>query len=130
MAQSVTITEINDPGHNPELNGIQKIIWKWDTMDSGEIKPSLNKTTHKYSGECVRLITVPGSPAPSDKYDVIILDEDGYDILGGGGTDRSNTNTETVHATNLGACVHTTLSLKVIDPGELQSKGTTILYIR
>jgi hypothetical protein len=40
--------------------------------------------------------TDPGTPAPTDNYDIVIHDATGNDILGGAGMDRDATNTETV----------------------------------
>ena len=133
-AQVVTITELD--GDVKEFNGIQKIKWVW-VSDSvtGAIVASATAgenptTTKKYSGECLRLVTIPAAAAaaPTDNYDVTILDEDGYDVLGGGGMDRDTANTEQKAAANLGACLYTTLSLRVANCGTSKG-GTVLLYL-
>jgi hypothetical protein len=36
--------------------------------------------TKAISGEILRITTNPGATAPTDNYDVVILDEDGFDV--------------------------------------------------
>lgn len=43
---------------------------------------------------CIHGITDPGSPAPTDEYDIEILDEYGVDIFGGELHNRSTIDTE------------------------------------
>jgi len=43
---------------------------------------------------CILAVTDPGSPAPTDEYDIEILDEYGVDIFGGELNNRSTTNPE------------------------------------
>jgi hypothetical protein len=40
--------------------------------------------------------TNPGTVNPTASYDVTVTDDDGYDLLGGAGANRSATNTERV----------------------------------
>jgi hypothetical protein len=47
-------------------------------------------------GRLVRLVTNPGVPAPSDNYDFVLNDADGFDVLDGAGTNRDQSNTEEV----------------------------------
>lgn len=47
-------------------------------------------------GEILRVVTDPGSPAPTDNYDIVANDEDGFDILGGGLANRDTANSEAV----------------------------------
>lgn len=129
-AQVVEITE----DYIAEQYRLKKIKWAW-TSDSvtGAIVDAtaagqINKTTNKYSGEIVRLITNPGN-SPTDNYDVTILDDDGYDVLMNGGADRDTANTEQVLASSLGVCVDTHLRLNVASCGTSKT-GEVILYIR
>ncbi len=49
------------------------------------------------AGQLVQVIMTPGATTPTDDYDVTLLTEDGEDdLLGGGGTDCSNTLTKVV----------------------------------
>lgn len=52
--------------------------------------------THKIDGFLLALETNPGSPAPTDNYDITLIDEEGLDVLQGNGVDRDTTNTEMV----------------------------------
>lgn len=134
-AQVVTITESGDNG-NALLKGIQKIVWEWTSTDGGAVAASTtdgeNPTTEgKYTGKLIRLITDPGDSgdAPTDNYDVTILDSDGYDVLMGAGADRDTANTEQVLEASLGICLYSTLSLRVSTAGDA-NKGKVILYIQ
>jgi len=131
-AQVVTITEVSQA--YSELQPIKKIKWAWTTDSAnGAIVDATatgqaNKTTYKYSGEIVRLITKP-TDGPTDNYDVTILDDDGYDVLMGGGLDRDTTNTEQVNASSLGVCLASQLRLNIATAGNTKS-GVVILYIK
>ena len=132
-AQSVTVSEFNR-WNNSEFNGVQKVKWVWVSSTGGTVVAStsagLNPTTlNKYSGEVVRLVTDPSSTAPTDDYDITILDSDGYDVLMGAGADRDTANTEQVLGTSLGICQDTTLSLRVAAAGSNKG-GAVILYIK
>jgi hypothetical protein len=43
------------------------------------------------------MITDPGATAPTDDYDITLVDEDGIDALAGAGANRDTTNTEQVY---------------------------------
>ena len=135
MAQAVSIQEFNG-WDNPAFNGVQKIKWSWTSLADGTVIASSaageNPTTvNKYSGKVIRLITNPGdgTDAPSDNYGVTILDEDGYDVLMGGGLLRDTANTEQVLEASLGICQDSKLSLRIAAAGDA-NKGVVILYIR
>jgi len=135
MAQTVAITENNGPD-NPAFNGVEKIKWVWTSLADGTVIASttvgLNPTTtKKYSGKIERLVTIPGAVAlaPSDNYNVTILDEDGVDVLMGGGLLRDTANTEQVLGTSLGICQYTTLSLRIASAGDSKG-GTVIIYLK
>lgn len=131
-AQAITITESG--GSYPDLQKVRKVKWAWtsdsvtgaivDATDAGQV----NKTTYKYTGKIARLITNPGTAAPTDNYDVTILDDDGYDVLMDGGANRDTANTEQVLATSLGICLDTQLRLNIANCGTSKA-GEVILYI-
>lgn len=111
---------------------VKKIAFGWTSVDGGGNAGKAVKTTEEsYSGQIVRLVTVPtGAPnVPSDNYDVAILDEDGVDVLMGAGVDRDETNTEQVLAASLGYVANDRLTLSVSNAGNAK-KGTAYLYIR
>jgi len=110
-AQVVVITE----GYVAEYLPVKKIKWSW-TTDSAN------------GGIIYRLITNPGATAPTDDYDVTILDDDGYDVLMGAGADRDTANTEQVLASSLGCCVDSQLRLNIGTAGN-SKVGEVILYV-
>jgi hypothetical protein len=133
-AQAVTITE--NPSVYGELEKLRKVTFDWTSTDAGVVADSttagqVNKTTQKYTGEIIRLITDPAgsTDAPSDNYDVIIKDDDGYDVLMGAGVDRDTANTEQVLASSLGCVYGSCLSLIIAAAGNAK-KGKVILYIK
>ena len=107
---------------------IKKITWTWTSDASGDVDGTL--TVSAYNGVLERLVTVPdGDAAPTDNYDVTILDEDGVDVLMGGGADRDTANTEQVGASSLGVVANDRLELVVANAGNATS-GTVYLYLR
>ena len=126
MAESCTITE-------ETLGTVKKIKWVWVSAADGTVGAALVGTTtsEAYSGECLRLITVPatGADQPDDNYDITILDEDGVDVLIGAGANRDELNTEQVIASSLGAVANDKLKLTVSAAGAGLG-GTVYLYIR
>jgi len=126
MAESCTITE-------ETFGTIKKITWVWVSAADGTVGAALVPTTtsNAYSGEVVRLVTVPGAGglAPDDNYGVKVNDGDGTDVLMAAGLLRDTANTEQVLASNLGVVANDTLTLLVTAAGAANS-GTVHLYIR
>ncbi len=121
MAGTVTITE-------ETFGTVKKVKFAWTSDAAG----AADGTTAKvYSGEILRLITVPGAGgvAPTDLYDVAVNDEDAMDILMGAGANRSNVNTQQVLASSLGCVANDKLTLAVTNAGAAKN-GTVYLYIR
>ena len=121
-AGTVTITE--------ETYGtIKKIKFSWTSGDGAEDGTASGQTTYAYSGKILGLATDPGSPAPTALYDITVTDEDGMDVLMGGGADRSATATEYVLSSSLGAVANDKLTINVSAAGT-NTKGIAYLYIR
>ena len=121
-AGTVTITE--------ETYGtIKKIKFAWTSGDGAEDGTASGQTTEVYSGKILGLATDPGSPAPTDDYDITVTDEDGIDVLMGGGADRDTANTEYVLSASLGAVANDKLTINVAAAGT-NKKGIAYLYIR
>ncbi len=62
--------------------------------------PSTDLST-KISGFILALETNPGSPAPTDNYDIVLNDADGHDVLEGKGANRDTANTEKVQVVDV-----------------------------
>lgn len=107
---------------------VKKIKWAWTTTAGGAADLV---TAEAYSGKVEALVTVPGGggAAPTDNYDVTVTDEDGTDVLAGGGVDRDTANTETKLSANLGIVANDKLTLNVTNAGAAKS-GVVYLYIR
>lgn len=120
VAGTVTISE--------ERSGrFRKITFGWTCTAGGS---AIKGTPHKHTGKVVRLVTVPGAggDAPTDDYDVTILDEDGTDVLMGAGANRDTANTEQKNAADLGIVLNDSLELNVAAAGNAK-KGTVYLYL-
>lgn len=125
MAASVTLTE-------ETIGTIKKIKWAWTAHTDGKVAATTEnaETTKAYTGEIVRLVTVPdGTSAPSADYDVYVYDEDDVDALMAGGLNRHTANTEQVAASSLGIVANDKLTLYIEGAGS-GGKGTVYLYIR
>jgi len=118
MAGTVTVSE--------ETHGtLKKVHFSWTSSAGGAADGS---TTKAYNGVLVRAVFVPGATTPSDLYDVVLNDADGYDVLAGQGADRSSAAAETVVA-SMGAVANDKLTLGVTNAGDTKN-GEVILYIR
>ena len=126
MAESCTITE-------QTFGTIKKVKWAWVSAADGTVGAALvpTVTTNAYSGEIVRLVTVPGAAglAPDDNYGVVVNDADGTDVLMSAGLLRDTANTEQVLASSLGVVANSTLTLLVTAAGAANG-GTVYVYIR
>lgn len=67
----------------------KSVAWTSDSTGAASASLDLN-------GVLLRVVTNPGSTAPTDNYDVTLLDRDGYDVLEGGGANRDTANTESI----------------------------------
>ena len=111
---------------------IKKITFAWTSVDSGGDAGKAAKTTvNNYTGEVIRLVTIPGTVGdqPSDNYNVIVLDSSGVDILMSNGLLRDQTSPEQVPQSLLGCVVDSKLTLSVNSAGNAK-KGIVYLYIR
>lgn len=126
MAATVTLTEVT---HKP----IKKITWEWVSHTDGIVATATTgaATTNYYTGELIRLVTVPGAAAlaPDADYDVYVYDDNSVDALMGGGLNRHTSNTEQVAASSLGIVCSSKLTLYVSGAGA-SNAGTVYLYIR
>lgn len=115
---------------------VGKVTWKW-TSDStgGTVSVKSNEPIY---GEVLRIVTNPGSTAPTVNYDVTILDEDSVDIALGTLANRHNSNTETVYPTVAGSAANSTdvqfavagyITLTIANAGNSKI-GKVTIYLR
>ena len=108
------------------------IAWTW-TGGTGETTITGGTTTNFYSGKLEFCVTVPAgsTEAPSDNYDITILDKNDVDVLADNGMDRATASVESILTANLGACANTQLELVVQNTGSAGvEKGYVYLWIR
>lgn len=120
MAEVVTISE-------ERIGGIHKVALAVVSDTDGTADAT---TTYAYSGEVVRFVAAPdgGGTQPTDNFDMVLNDEDGYDILAGNGANLSNAAATTV-ATGLGAIANDKIAISASNMGS--AKGATFyVYIR
>ena len=120
---TVTVTE-------ETFGTVKKIKFDW-TSNSADGGKATKTTTKAYTGEIIRLVTVPGTAgdAPDLNYDVILYDEDTTDVLMSAGLNRHTSNTEQVLASSLGCVANDKLSLSIADAGNANT-GTVCVYIK
>lgn len=68
---------------------MNRIDESWTSAADG----SYTKTIH-ISGVILRVVTNPGATAPSDNYDMTLVDDHGVDLFGGQGMNRDTANSE------------------------------------
>jgi hypothetical protein len=118
---SCAITEENQ-GH------VKKVKFVWVSAADGTASGT---TSGVYTGEIIRLVTIPAAAgsAPTALYDIVVNDEDTADVLMGAGANRSATATEQVLKTSLGCMANDKLALAITNAGDTKG-GTVILYIK
>lgn len=83
-------------------------------------------------GVILRVVFDPGSPAPTDNYDVTLTDAHGYEILSTVGADRDTANTEGDTPTNAAGfpiAVGGELTLTIANAGNA-AQGVVTIYSR
>lgn len=121
-AQVVTTTEVT-------IGRIHTIFWEWLCTDLGVVS---SETTKVFNGEILAIVTDPDTNAPSDNYDITIVDGDGQDVLFGQGANRDTANTEfklSTDSTPMGAVGNSKLTLTIAAAGDA-NEGTVKLWIR
>ena len=91
----------------PFADGSQdnKIVISWTSATGGAVSAAIAATfaaaqpwngpkPEKIKGFIVRVVTNPGGTAPTDNYDLTLVDEDGVDVASGNLADRDQTNSE------------------------------------
>ena len=109
--------------------GVKKLLIPWVSDESGDYSETSDFIG--YDGKIIALYTEPaaGEDAPTDDYDVTLLDKDGTDVLLGAGLDRDTADAEVVASDSLGAVAGSPLTLVVANAGS-EKGGTVIVYIR
>lgn len=126
MAATVTRTPLQevDKAHLGE-----RVSVAWTSDGSGNATASLIKLR----GWIVKVITYPGSAAPTDDYDIKLKDSTGFDVLGSVLNDRDTSNTEQIPTPNSGVSIVTYVNgdytFDVSNAGSAKN-GTCVFYIK
>lgn len=127
MAGTVTVTPSPRTSKNGREIEVYSVAWTSDA--SGNATGALNDVY----GFLIKLVTDPdGTAAPTDNYDVTLVDEFGADALQGAGADRDTATTESVYPTPSGSTVPPLLcgdhTFTVAGAGNAKS-GVAVFYI-
>lgn len=129
MAGSITIT--NTYATRP--GGMNKTSATWTSDSAGDVN---GVTKMSISGLIHRIVTDPSATAPTALYDIVLNDEDGFDVAAGLLANRSATVTEAVTpligdgtTTDKLMPVAGTLDVVVTNAGDSKI-GTIIVYWR
>lgn len=126
MAGSVSVNNGNPSGK------VKKIICDWvgDSVD-GSVPA---KVVREFSGVVLRVVTDPGSVAPTTLYDITLTDSNGIDVLGGAGANRSATLSEqcfpTVATVPWECPIAGPLTLNITNNSVISATGSVVIYIR
>jgi len=132
MAGTVTITRVplRAPNEGKKVEKI-KIDWTADAAD-GSVP---NTSVTRLYGWVVKVLTNPGSTAPTDNYDIELLDPDDstVDALAGALANRDTANSEQVYPVATSAATPVFLAgdytFKLSNNAVNSATGQVILYI-
>ena len=138
MTQSISASIIRPqaPEAGVAMQPITKLTIAWTSAADGSVNASVVDEwgeTVKVSGILMRVVTIPSAvTAPTDQYDIQILDNNSVDILNGAGADRSDASTEQMCPLVSSAVevtiAATTITLVIANAGDTKS-GTVYLYL-
>lgn len=111
-----------------ETSVVKKIIIDWVSDDA---TGTVSGSTKKINGRILRVVTDPGTPAPSTLYDITVTDPETIDVLQGLAANRSATVTEDLNiiysGTSNNPYVSDILTLNVTNAGN-SKQGQIIIY--
>jgi hypothetical protein len=102
MAGTVTVT-------HSKFGVIRRIVADWVADAAAATVP--DTVLPNFEGRILELTTNPGAVAPTDNYDVTLIDEEGSDRLQALGANRDTANTETVPIVYSGSTIHPPVGL-------------------
>ena len=118
-------------------HGIVKVLIDWLAATDNSVADAAFDSTDLIDilgRYCILGVTDPGSPAPSDNYDITIEDEYGVDIFGGKLTNRHTTNAQQemplIGSGYGGRLCAGPLTFKLAGNSVSVAKGKCILYFK
>ena len=81
---------------NTASDGMEVVVFTWIANTTGVVPATSTGTTWpKDRAGCIsKVVTNPGSTAPTDNYDITLTDADGVDLMGGELANRDTANSE------------------------------------
>ena len=120
---TITLTEITH-------GTVKKIKAEWVSGQGIHEGTAEATTEFAYSGRLFGACTVPdGVAAPTDDYDIEVLDNDSVDIALNALHDRDTADTEYVSEASMGGVAHSKITISIANAGDTK-EGTLYLYIR
>lgn len=136
MAGTVTETKLFGGGSRSQDSYINRIVIAWISDGFGVVS---GIAIGAVNGTICKVQFIPGSPAPSDAYDVTLTDTAGIDVLGGQGANQSATVAAAVvpgvqlkdgTTISVAPCVVADPLTLVIANAGASKQGLVVLYIR
>jgi len=130
MAGTVVWDFVEEDLQNENKSKVYRVSWVADASD-GSLPAS--QSPSDIFGFIVRMVTNPGGTAPTADYDVTLTDEDGCDVLGGEGADRSASDSEQIIpklGNSYGPCyVNSKLTLNITNNSVNSATGDVIIHV-
>lgn len=107
---------------------VQRIVFDWTSSSGGAAD-----ATFLLKGFILKFVTDPdNTAAPTDNYDLSIVDEDGADVLIGQGADRDTATTETVYPAQSGGAIPVfhagTVTFTIANAGNAKA-GRVVMWV-
>ena len=102
--------------------GLTRLTETWTSDGSGDATG-----VFQMQGAIVRMATNPGSTAPTDNYDITLVDPDAIDLLAGEGANRDTSTSEQVFPTDT-PFHYGDVTFTVANAGDTKD-GVCVLYI-
>lgn len=127
MAAIVTVTR--DPRRSPNSGkNFERIVIDWTSAADG----SATQLIENLYGWLIKAVTDPGATAPTDNYDITLVDENSIDAAESMLVNRDTANTETVYPVATGAVTPVFLcgshTFTLANAGD-SKQGRLVIYI-
>ena len=116
------VAQIATVAYGDKRNKIKTILITWTSATGGGLAQDFHM-----DGAIVRVVTNPGATAPTDNYDITLVDDDGVDIIAGELANRDTSTSEQLIPTNT-PFHYGTVAFTIAAAGD-EKTGTCTLYV-